>query len=71
MPTQIIMDRRGDTRHQFDAADAARAEERFRGLTQRGFKAIALGENGAENKLINEFDPLVERTLFIPQLQGG
>ena len=46
-------------------------QERFRGLTQRGFKAIALGENGAENKLINEFDPLVERTLFIPQLQGG
>ena len=71
MPIQIIMDRRGDTRHQFDANDAARAEERFRGLTQRGFKAIALGENGAENKLINEFDPSVERTLFIPQLQGG
>ena len=71
MPTQIIMDRCGDSRHQFDAADAARAEERFRGLTQRGFKAIALGENGAPNKLINKFDPLVERTLFIPQLQGG
>ena len=55
----------------FDAADAAPAEERFRQLTKRGFKAIALGENGAPNKLINKFDPQVERTLFIPQLQGG
>ena len=71
MPTQIVMDRWGDSRHQFDTADAAPAEERFRELTQRGFKAIALGENGASNKLINKFDPQVERTLLIPQLQGG
>ena len=71
MPTQIVMDRWEYSRHQFDAADAAPAEERFRQLTKRGFKAIALGENGAPNKLINKFDPQVERTLFIPQLQGG
>ena len=71
MPTQIIMDRCGDSRHQFDAADTSRAEKRFNELTTRGFKAVALGENGAPNKLIKTFDPLVERTLFIPQLQGG
>jgi hypothetical protein len=71
MPTQIVMDRSGDTRHQFDAADAARAEKRFRELTQRGFKAIALGENGAENRVLKAFDPEVERTMFIPQLEGG
>ena len=40
-------------------------------LTTRGFTAVALGENGAPNKMIKTFDPLVDRTLFIPQLQGG
>ena len=41
---QIVMDRFGDTRHEFDAADAqavALAEERFRELTGSGFRAAA------------------------------
>ena len=71
MPIQIVMDRSGDTRHEFDAADLTRAEERFRELTQRGFIAVALGKDGAENHLLRTFDPQSERTLFIPQLEGG
>jgi hypothetical protein len=68
------MDRHGDTRHEFDATSdvaLARAEDRFRELTSKGFRAVALGKNGAANSLMREFDPTVERTLFIPQLQGG
>ena len=71
---QIVMDRFGDTRHEFDAADAkavALAEERFRELTSSGFRAAALGDNGDPGKLIRSFDPNVEQTLFIPRLQGG
>jgi hypothetical protein len=71
MPTHIVMDRSGDTRHHFTAADAAVAEKRFHELTQRGFTAIALGENGAENRVLKKFDQDVERTLFMPQLVGG
>ena len=71
MPTHIVMDRSGDTRHHFKAPDAAAAEKRFRELTQRGFAAVALGENGAENRVIKTFDQDVERTLFMPQLVGG
>ena len=71
MPIQIVMDRSGDTRHEFDAEDLTRAEERFGELTQRGFIAVALGEDGAENRLLRTFDPQSERTLFIPQLEGG
>jgi hypothetical protein len=71
MPTQIVMDQSGDTRHEFDAADLARAEERFRELTQHGYIAVALGKDGAENRRLRTFDPEVERTLFIPQLEGG
>ena len=46
MGVQIVMDRNGDTRHEFDASDAtaiALAEERFKELTGRGFRAVALG----------------------------
>jgi hypothetical protein len=71
MPTQIVMDRSGDTRHEFDAADLARAEERFRELTQNGYIAVALGKDGAESTLLRTFDPQVDRTLFIPRLEGG
>ena len=42
MARQIVMDRTGDTRHNFDAKNAdalLRAEERFRELTGAGFTA--------------------------------
>jgi hypothetical protein len=71
---QIVMDRFGDTRHEFDVKDAeavARAEERFRQLTGAGFRAAALSSDGSPGKLIRKFDKEVEKTLFVPQLQGG
>jgi len=74
MGIQIVMDRSGDTRHEFDAADVeslAKAEERFQALTGKGFRAVALGKNGEPGELIRRFDPNVEETLFIPQLKGG
>jgi hypothetical protein len=74
MGVQIVMDRNGDTRHAFEVSDAtsiALAEERFRELTGKGFRAVALGKDGGPGELISKFDPKVEETLFIPQLQGG
>lgn len=71
---QIVMNHLGDTRHEFDPADAqavAMAEERFRELTGSGFRAAALSDDGSPGKLIKSFDPEVERTLFIPHLKGG
>ncbi|HEX5998162.1 MAG TPA: hypothetical protein VFZ16_02010 [Hyphomicrobiaceae bacterium] len=74
MGIQIVMDRSGDTRHEFDKTDAkavALAERRFKELTGKGFRAVALAEEGGQGKLVNKFDPQAEQTLFIPQLQGG
>jgi hypothetical protein len=68
------MDRSGDTRHEFDTAEArsvALAEKRFRELTGKGFRAVALAKDGGPGRLLGKFDPEVEQTLFIPQLQGG
>jgi hypothetical protein len=73
MALHIVMDATGDTRHEFDAADAKalrRAEARFRELTGRGFRAVALHAGGT-GTLLRQFDPQVERTLFMPQLSGG
>ena len=74
MRVQIVMDRHGDTRHESDADNATAvilAEARFRKLTGKGFRAVALGKAGEPGKLINKFDVEAEETLFIPQLQGG
>jgi hypothetical protein len=74
MSVQIIMDRSGDTRHEFDNGDAmavALAEVRFHELTGKGFRAVALTKDGSPGQLMRDFDTEVEQTLFIPQLQGG
>jgi hypothetical protein len=74
MGVQIVMDRSGDTRHEFDKADLASvalAEQRFEELTGKGFRAVALGKDGSPGTLMRHFDPTVEQSLFIPQLQGG
>jgi hypothetical protein len=56
MATQIVMDHTGDTRHQFDPADAAavaKAEARFKKLTGAGFTAAKrLGEGKSEVKAL-------------------
>ena len=73
MATQIVMDHTGDTRHQFDPADAAavaEAEARFKELTGAGFTA-AKRLDGGKNEVLRSFDPTAEETLFIPRLIGG
>jgi hypothetical protein len=73
MATQIVMDATGDTRHQFNAADAtalARAEARFKELIGAGFTAAVRRSNG-RSELIRSFDPAAEETVFFPRLQGG
>ena len=74
MHFQIVMNSYGDTRHEFDPVDLsslATAEARFHELTGKGFRAVALGRDGAPGELVRTFDPQVEQTLFIPQLVGG
>jgi hypothetical protein len=71
MATQIVMDHTGDTRHQFDPADAvAEAEKRFQELTGAGFTAAVRLADG-KSKVLKSFDPTAEETLFILRLQGG
>lgn len=73
MPTQIIMDRTGDTRHQFDTAKPAEvtdAEKRFNEMIGKGHVAIDMKDNGT-GKVIRKFDPAVETTVFRPPLIGG
>jgi hypothetical protein len=73
MPTQIVMDHTGDTRHNFDAKDAQailNAEKRFKKLTGRGFTAAVRNASG-EVTVTRTFDSNAEETLFLPRLVGG
>jgi len=68
MATQIVMDRTGDTRHNFDAKNAdalLKAEVRFRELTGAGFTAAVRAASG-EAVVKRTFDPNAEETLFFP-----
>jgi hypothetical protein len=72
MATQIIMDHNGDTRHNFDPADATavlKAERRFKELTGAGYIAAARTADGPVVK--RAFDPTAKETLFYPRLVGG
>jgi hypothetical protein len=73
MATQIVMDATGDTRHEFNPADAAgvaEAEHRFKELTGAGFTAAVRNGEG-RSELIRSFDPAAEETMFFPRLKGG
>jgi hypothetical protein len=73
MATQIVMDATGDTRHEFNPADAAalaKAESRFKELTGVGFTAAVRRSEGRA-ELIRTFDPTAEETVFFPRLRGG
>jgi hypothetical protein len=73
MHLQIVMNRSGDTRHQFDPDDAsamAEAEGRFGELIEAGFTAARRTGNGT-SELVRHFDPATQETVFIPRLVGG
>ena len=73
MPTQIVMDYKGDTRHYFDVNDPeslAKAEKRFEELTGQGFTA-AVRRGPGEVIKVSFFAPDAEETVFFPRLIGG
>jgi hypothetical protein len=73
MPSQIVMDATGDTRHDFDIKDEAAvadARKRFQELTEAGFIAAKRTGTGT-SELIRRFDPSAAEILFVPRLVGG
>jgi hypothetical protein len=73
MAKQIVMDATGDARYEFDQADAAAVAEalaRFKALTGAGFTAAVRTGPGL-SRLVLDFDPTVDETVFFPRLRGG
>lgn len=74
MHIQRVLDRTGDSPHEFDPADQIsvdKAERRFKELTGSGFLAFAAHPGGGDNRLLRKFDPNVAETVFTPQRAGG
>jgi len=73
MSVQIIMDRTGESRFEFDPADeaaVAKATERFKELTGLGYTAAEKTGQGTSRK-VTEFEPTATEVLFMPRLVGG
>ena len=73
MAKQIVMDATGDTKYEFNPADAAAlkdAERRFKELTGAGFIAAVRTGRG-QSELIRDFNSTAEETVFFPRLKGG
>ena len=73
MAKQFVMNVTGDTRYEFDPTDAAavaKASMRFKELTGAGYTA-AVRRGSGTSKLIRDFDPSADETVFFPRLRGG
>ena len=73
MAKQIVMDATGDTKYEFNPANAEalrEAERRFKELTGAGYFAAVRTSNG-RSELLRNFNPAAEETVFFPQLKGG
>lgn len=70
---QLFMDSTGHTTVTFDPANTtqvAAAKQRFDEYKADGYSAAQrIGEG--TSRLLREFDPSVEETLFIPRVVGG
>lgn len=69
-----VMDRTGDSRLQWDKANADEvrvAEERFNELVKAGYAAFSVTAKGDKGVQIDEFDPHAERLILVPQMVGG
>ncbi len=65
MPTHIVMDHCGDTRHVFELSNAralADAEARFKELTGKGYRAVTPGKHGQPGQLVSAFNPSVNES---------
>ncbi len=70
---QLIMDSTGHTTHTFDPANTmstAEARDRFNAYKDASFTAAERTGEGS-SRLLRNFDPNVEETLFIPRVVGG
>ncbi len=73
----FVMNREGDTKISWDrrnAEEVKHAEESFGGFKAKGFAAFSLKDVGTKEEkgeLMQKFDPLAERVVFVPPLKGG
>jgi len=74
MHKQVVMDRTGDTVHEFDPAFALsvkEAMERFDELVKNQGMTAATRNSDGTSQITRNFDPTATETLFIPRLAGG
>jgi hypothetical protein len=73
MFVQLVMDRSGESRFEFDPSDetgVAEAMKRFNEFIRLGYTAAERTGRGTSRK-VTEFDPTAAEVLFKPRIVGG
>lgn len=75
MPNTLsVLDRTGDTRIEWDPANAAEtaiAKKAFEAAKDKRHLIYKLGADGTRGELLRTFDPHAERIVAVPQTVGG
>lgn len=74
MSEMSVLDKTGDTRIQWDKANAeevAAALARFNELRVQGFAAYRVDASGQGSEVLHAFDREAERIIFRPPMVGG
>lgn len=69
-----IMDPTGHTTHGWDPCVEAEVDEAramFTRMTDKGYRAFHVTDDGEQARPMRDFDPDAEKMLLIPQLKGG
>jgi len=69
-----ILGKKGDVRVTWnpDKKDEVKvAENTFKAMIKKKYKAFLVSKNGKKGKQITEFDKNAERILFLPEVGGG
>ena len=69
-----VMDATGDSKVMWDSENAdevAVAQKTYEDLTKKGYRAFSVKKGGAQDELINEFDPDLEKMILVPPIKGG
>jgi hypothetical protein len=69
-----VMDATGDSKtiwNKDNPDEVECARDQFNKLTKKGYRAFSVGAKGKQDEIVTEFDPDMEKLIFVPALAGG
>tara|TARA_Y100000310_G_scaffold28146_1_gene26798 strand:+ start:2166 stop:2390 length:225 start_codon:yes stop_codon:yes gene_type:complete len=74
MGQMCVLDQTGDTKTIWDPNEpdeVKAAKKQFKSLTEKGYRAFRVDEDGEKDGQMDEFDPGAGKIIFVKQMVGG